>query len=269
MWNAKDNVIAQLVSRKSKDLHKELRQCLLDEAAKTFEEYSRKTPISRIKENLIYEDIYNLGFCLAQKCVTEELESVYRPEKEQIEPELSETSPLADVFATMATMSKEYDDNKTEMTKQFNELKSQFSELKSQFDELISRVNKCPNACSTETRLAEPPVSQEGTQEEENEPEPDLATNLLPNGLLESPEDLTPPRSDPLLQATPTPPTTAAPNTRPITAAPNTTNTRPITAAPKVTDIFIGGINPENSSADVQMHINSKTNLCIQLKDIK
>ena len=252
--HSKNDIITKL-NEKSPEfdgIRKELRQQLLTEMGKVLPDYSHRTPINRIKQKGLCEDIFILGYCIVQKTIHEDLEKVYK--KEQVEPQLrvEDLDQVIMVVTELRTklnkIDKDYAEYKEKSTQEITELTEYKEKSTQEITELKSEIRRM-----TANNQAEMPDIEQENQNEAREP--DMPTgNQVPNILLEPNQSPQPASSN---------------ISNPEDSQHHETTFRPVTAAPKVTDIFIGCSDSELSCADIQEHIQTKTNLRIKIEDIQ
>ena len=262
-----DEIVAKLASHESDDVRKELRQHLLTQLTQsdTFSsDYSRRTPIDRRagSKALICQDIYHLGFCIVNKTATKGLDSVFK--NEQIEPaeeeKVTDTSDavliMVDMRKKMEELRKDHEEFKTKMLKENAELRNEIKSME------IKCAQNHQNRSDEVEVSGTPPNAQTGEQES------NTSSSQITNELVE-PSQLAEHNSEIPEGSENSEP--HAPAIRPITAAsePQEPAIRPVTAAPKLTDIFISGVNPNNSPADISAFINSKTGSCIEPRNVQ
>ena len=250
----KNVILAKLNSHTSMETLKELRQHLLTEASKIFSDFANKTPIARNSKKYICEDIFHLGFCITQNAISNDLNTVYRSENDPRDQDLSpEIEAGSDTLKLIVQMRKDYQASEAKHAKEIADLKAEIQRVSTHCKRNHSNSNR-------QDHIPDDQATNPSEAEELNVP----AANQEPNGLItQEPNGLT--TGGP---TQPLPPSSSD-NTNQENSQPHDRVCLPIKAAPKITDIFIGGIDPENSCADIQAHMNNGTNLGIELRDIE
>ena len=251
----KDDILIKLESHENDDVLKELKQellTLLTQSDTFSSDYSRKTPIDRRVKNLICQDIFNLGYCIIHNTPTKDLDNMFK--KGPTEPaETEEVTNTSNALIMMVEMNKKMDN----MRKDHEEFKAKMlrenADLRNEIKSIKTKCAQNHQNMSEQTEVSGTPLDAQIDEQDS-----DASPTLITNGLVESTqsqeqnsrlnhEDLE-----------------GSENSEPQAPA-----IRPITAAPKLTDIFIGGINPNNSPADILAYINSKTDICIEPRNIQ
>ena len=136
---------------------------------KVLPDYSHRTPINRINQKGLCEDIFILGYCIVQKTIHEDLEKVYK--KEQVEPQLR-VEDLDQVIMVV-----------TELRTKLNKIDKDYAEYKEKSTQEITELKSEIRRMTANNQAEMPDIEQENQNEAR---EPDMPTgNQVPNILLE------------------------------------------------------------------------------------
>ena len=251
----KEDILLKLKSHENNDVRKELRQHLLTllTQSDTFStEYSKKTPIKRRDITLMCQDIFNLGYCIIHNTPTKDLDEMFK--NGSTEPaETEDVSNTSDAIIMMVEMNKKMDD----MRKDHEEFKAKMlrenTDLRKEIESLKTKCAQNHQNMSGQVEVSGTPPDTQAEVQESDEPSTQITNELVEP--TQSPEQNSTHNPEGL---------EGSENSEPPVSA-----IRPITAAPKLTDIFIVGVNPNNSPADIQAYISSKTDICIELRNIQ